>query len=139
MALATDDPPALAVLTFRASGPGAAGASIEGLRVLDLTRARAALVLRRGLEHHARGEYQRSRALFRKARDTDPHLAEASYDLACAEARLGETEAALRALGRAFELSPDRLRAVAEEDPDLATLRHEPVFRSLLGRKAPPP
>ncbi|MDF1564160.1 MAG: tetratricopeptide repeat protein [Deltaproteobacteria bacterium] len=121
--------PALAALSWRSQ---AAGAVVEGVEILDLRRGRAALALDRGLEHHAAGRYQESREHFRHAGELDPDFAEAAYDLACAEALLGAHDEAMRLLARAFELSPDRLRAVAEEDEDLAALRERPDWLPLL-------
>ena len=49
------------------------------------------------------------------------------YNLACAEARLGETDAALEHLAAAVEERPD-LRELAREDEDLAAIRDDPRF-----------
>jgi len=49
------------------------------------------------------------------------------YNLACAEARLGETEQALEHLAAAFEERPD-LRETARSDDDLASIRDDPRF-----------
>ena len=49
------------------------------------------------------------------------------YNLACAEARLGETDAALEHLAAAVEERPD-LRELAREDEDLASIRDDPRF-----------
>jgi tetratricopeptide (TPR) repeat protein len=57
------------------------------------------------------------------------------YNLACAEAHLGNADAALGHLGDAIAARP----AVAEhapEDPDLASLRDDPRFAALLGLSA---
>jgi hypothetical protein len=54
------------------------------------------------------------------------------YNLACAEARLGEQGAALDHLAAAFEERPD-LREAAGGDEDLAALRDDPRFRELVG------
>ena len=57
----------------------------------------------------------------------------AHYNTACARARLGQTDLALKALGQALELGYDDLKGV-EQDPDLATLREHPRFVNLLER-----
>jgi tetratricopeptide (TPR) repeat protein len=49
------------------------------------------------------------------------------YNLACAEARLGEKEAALGHLAQAVALE-DRFAEYARDDDDLATLRDDPRF-----------
>jgi len=49
------------------------------------------------------------------------------YNLACAEARLGDTDAALEHLAEAFAERPD-LREFARDDEDLASIRDDPRF-----------
>jgi Zn-dependent protease len=56
---------------------------------------------------------------------------EAAYDVACAMARSGDAEGALRLLERAAELG-FRKRSVAEVDPDLASLHADPRFQAWL-------
>jgi tetratricopeptide (TPR) repeat protein len=52
------------------------------------------------------------------------------YDLACAEAQLGQTDAAFRHLGEAFRLRPG-FADHAGDDPDLEPLRADPRFATL--------
>lgn len=59
--------------------------------------------------------------------------AETAYDTACALARAGDVEGALRLLDRAAELG-FRRRAVAAADPDLALLHADPRFQNWLTR-----
>ena len=54
------------------------------------------------------------------------------YNLACAEARLGERDAALDHLATAFA-ERDDLRKSAREDEDLASIRDDPRFDELAG------
>jgi hypothetical protein len=54
------------------------------------------------------------------------------YNLACAEARLGETDAAMEHLATAVRLRP-RFVEDARDDPDLVPLRDLPRFGELLG------
>jgi tetratricopeptide (TPR) repeat protein len=54
------------------------------------------------------------------------------YNLACAEAQLGETDAALGHLRTAVQANP-ALAAHLSEDTDLASLRDDPRFAELLG------
>jgi hypothetical protein len=49
------------------------------------------------------------------------------YNLACAEARLGEREPALEHIVRAVELE-ERFREPAQSDPDLESIRDDPRF-----------
>lgn len=51
------------------------------------------------------------------------------YNLACAEARLGEREAALEHLARAAALDP-RLSELAQDDSDFESIRDDPAFPS---------
>ena len=55
-----------------------------------------------------------------------------NYNLACAEARLGELEAAFGHLGEALELRPS-LAGLARDDTDLDALRADPRFEQLIG------
>jgi len=55
------------------------------------------------------------------------------YNLACAEARLGETEAAMDHLATAVRLRP-RFTDDARADPDLAPLHQLPRFGELVGQ-----
>jgi hypothetical protein len=54
------------------------------------------------------------------------------FNLACAEARLGEMDAALEHLAAALEERPD-LRETARTDDDFAGLRDDPRFAELIG------
>ena len=49
------------------------------------------------------------------------------YNLACAEARLGENEAAIDHLAQAVALE-DRFAELARDDEDLAAIRDDPRF-----------
>jgi len=55
-----------------------------------------------------------------------------TYNLACAEARLGESEEAIEHLRHAIELRPS-LADNAREDDDLESLRSDPRFAELVG------
>jgi thiol-disulfide isomerase/thioredoxin len=55
------------------------------------------------------------------------------YNLACAHARAGQTDSALKALGKALELGYSDLERV-EQDPDLSDIRAHPRFVNLLER-----
>jgi len=70
---------------------------------------------------------QRGRALL----EGDPPYSELYYNVACCEARAGQTAEAIAHLRRAIELY-EPLRAYAREDSDLAAIRDEPVFQELI-------
>ena len=55
----------------------------------------------------------------------------ACYGLACAQARSGRPDEALAAIRQAISLNPE-LRASADRDPDLATLREVGRLTALL-------
>jgi tetratricopeptide (TPR) repeat protein len=57
----------------------------------------------------------------------EPERGATLYNLACAEARAGRADDALAHLQRAVELQ-ERLRAMAQDDPDLETIRSDPRF-----------
>jgi tetratricopeptide (TPR) repeat protein len=59
-----------------------------------------------------------------------PQFAGPLYNLACAEALLGETDAALEHLARAVEVHPPYAET-AREDDDFASLRDDPRFASI--------
>jgi tetratricopeptide (TPR) repeat protein len=59
--------------------------------------------------------------------EENPQSAGSIYNLACAEAMLGETDAAIQHLARAVELHPPFAEA-AQNDDDLASLRDDPRF-----------
>jgi hypothetical protein len=58
------------------------------------------------------------------------------YNLACAEARLGEIDQAFPHLQRALESRPS-LKELAREDTDLDALRGDPRFDELVGAATP--
>jgi uncharacterized Ntn-hydrolase superfamily protein len=89
-------------------------------RLLDVHRRWDALRL--ATRHHAPGEYELGAAILRGAVDELGEDAVVLYDLACFEALAGQTTQAEEHLARALELDPG-LRASAEADPDLASLR----------------
>jgi uncharacterized Ntn-hydrolase superfamily protein len=78
--------------------------------------------LSRATFHHRPGAYELGAAILREALDDLGEDAVVLYDLACFEALAGQTTQAAAHLERALELDPS-LRASAEGDPDLASLR----------------
>jgi quercetin dioxygenase-like cupin family protein len=74
-----------------------------------------------------RGEYAEAKRLLEDAVREFPGQGVHLYNLACAEARLGEKDAAMEHLLRACELE-DRFAEYAPGDDDLASLRDDPRF-----------
>jgi tetratricopeptide (TPR) repeat protein len=79
-----------------------------------------------------RGEFEEARRQLAEAVDRYEDREALLYNLACAEARLGETEAALGHLADAVQRS-DRLIELARTDEDLDSLRGESRFDELIG------
>jgi quercetin dioxygenase-like cupin family protein len=75
----------------------------------------------------------RARELLSQGLERHPESGSLYYNLACLEAAQGSREAALAALAKAFSFRQE-LKAWAREDEDLAGLRDDPEFRSLLDR-----
>mgnify|MGYP002623327704 CR=1 FL=1 len=76
-------------------------------------------------------KYDEAKAVLEKAIQLVPHEPAGHYNLACALARLGQTDAALDALERAVSLGfnqPDAIRRVA----DFASLKSAPRFAELV-------
>ena len=74
-----------------------------------------------------RGEYTQAKELLVEANERYPGFAGILYNLACAEARLGEAEAALEHLNAAVGKEP-RFAEYAKTDDDLASVRDAPRF-----------
>jgi tetratricopeptide (TPR) repeat protein len=73
------------------------------------------------------GEYGEAKARLERALERFPDAGGLLYNLACAESRLGETDAALAHLERAIELWPG-FREAAVGDPDFEAVRDDPRF-----------
>jgi hypothetical protein len=76
------------------------------------------------------GDWEGGRQLLLGALERRPDSAVYRYNLACAEARLGEREAAIGHLLAAVE-AESRFREAAQTDEDLASLRDDPRFPTL--------
>jgi tetratricopeptide (TPR) repeat protein len=74
-----------------------------------------------------RGEYAEAKARLERALERHPDAGGLVYNLACAESRLGETDAALEHLERAIEIWPG-FRDAAAGDPDFEAIRGDPRF-----------
>jgi tetratricopeptide (TPR) repeat protein len=73
------------------------------------------------------GEYAEAKRMLVEGLETWPRAAGLLYNLACAESRLGETDAALEHLRAAAEIEP-RFAEYAREDEDLEAIRSDPRF-----------
>jgi tetratricopeptide (TPR) repeat protein len=73
------------------------------------------------------GDEARARAAVADSLADHPDHAQALYNVACAEAVLGDNDAALEHLGRAVELEP-KCREWARGDDDLDGIRGDPGF-----------
>jgi tetratricopeptide (TPR) repeat protein len=65
----------------------------------------------------------------------NPQPSDARYNLAVAQAQLGEKLRALDSLKEAIELQPD-LAAEAEKDPDFQRLKIDPDFRAITRQRS---
>ena len=74
--------------------------------------------------------YDESKVLLREGLELHPGNVSLLYNLACAEALSGETEAALEHLAEAA--TNPRFRKFAEEDPDFDSLRDDTRFKALV-------
>jgi tetratricopeptide (TPR) repeat protein len=74
-----------------------------------------------------RGEFAEAKARLEDALARHPEAGGLTYNLACAESRLGETDAALAHLERAIEIWPG-FREAAAGDPDFEAIRDDPRF-----------
>lgn len=73
------------------------------------------------------GRYEEARDRLRSALEENPDAGALLYNLACAEARLGESDAALDHLAQAIAVS-ESFAELAEGDDDLASIRDDPRF-----------
>jgi quercetin dioxygenase-like cupin family protein len=74
-----------------------------------------------------RGEFAQAKAMLEPAVAENPDAGGLLYNLACAESRLGETDAAIGHLARAVEIEPNFAR-YAQDDEDLEPIRSDPRF-----------
>ena len=115
----------------QASGEGAEASAAR--RVLAAVRAQLAFGGAVAAELLRVGDWRRVRPAFAIAARAAPRDPLARYNLACAQARCGETEKALASLAEALDLGlPEPLRIGTDED--LASLRARPELGRLLER-----
>jgi tetratricopeptide (TPR) repeat protein len=80
----------------------------------------------------ARGEVAEAKVRLLAAIERWPDSSGLLYNLACAESRLGETDAALAHLAQSLELEP-RMADFARSDEDFEAIRSDPRFAPLVG------
>ncbi|TVQ61300.1 MAG: PDZ domain-containing protein [Phycisphaerales bacterium] len=102
-----------------------------GAAVAEASGADARTLQRRANEAFRTKEYAEARDALQRLVRLRPEDALAHYNLACALARLGETEAALDALEDAIGVGFINFHHMAH-DKDLAPLRGEPRFQAVL-------
>ena len=79
-----------------------------------------------------RGEHEKAKKLLTEALPKYADKAGMLYNIACAEALLGETDEALGHLREALEKQPQYAES-AREDPDFEPIRSDPRFAELVG------
>jgi tetratricopeptide (TPR) repeat protein len=82
----------------------------------------------------AQGDEQGARQEFEAGIETYPDAWQGYYNLACAEARLGNRDEALNNLRRAAEIDADVVGKFAPEDTDFASLKDDPEFLAITGK-----
>jgi hypothetical protein len=87
-----------------------------------------------GTPAYQAGRYDEFKQLLVAGLERHPGNTALLYDLACAEALLGENESALDHLAQAA--SNPRVREAAQEDSDFGSLRDDPRFSAALGQGA---
>ena len=82
------------------------------------------------------GDYNGAKRALTEALDRYEDREGLLYNLACAEARLGETDAAIGHLGESIALRPS-FAELARNDEDLDALKSDPRFDEIVGAEQP--
>lgn len=80
------------------------------------------------------GQEEAARREFEAGIEAYPDAWQGYYNLACAEARLGNREAALENLARAAEVNQEVVATYAPDDSDFASIKDDPAFLALTGQ-----
>jgi tetratricopeptide (TPR) repeat protein len=83
------------------------------------------------------GQEEAARREFRAGIDAYPDAWQGYYNMACAEARLGDSDAALENLARAAEINQEVVAKYAPDDSDFESLRNDDEFLALTGQAGP--
>jgi mannose-6-phosphate isomerase-like protein (cupin superfamily) len=84
-----------------------------------------------GMSLLSRGDEEGARREFTTGIEAYPDAWQGYYNLACAEARMGNRESALANLARAAEIDAGVVQRYAEDDEDFASLKDDPEFLRL--------
>jgi tetratricopeptide (TPR) repeat protein len=87
-----------------------------------------------GMSLLAQGQEEAARREFAAGIEAYPDAWQGYYNLACAEARLGNREEALEQLRRASEIDAEVVRKYAPEDEDFESIKDDPEFLALTGQ-----
>jgi tetratricopeptide (TPR) repeat protein len=87
-----------------------------------------------GMSLLAQGDEQAARKEFEAGQETYPDAWQGYYNLACVEARLGNTDAAIEQLERAAEIDREVVAKYAPEDSDFASIFEDPRFLAITGQ-----
>jgi hypothetical protein len=90
-----------------------------------------------GMSKLAQGDEQGGRAELVAGLEAHPGEWQGHFNLACADARLGSTDAALEQLELAAEIDREAVAKWAPEDNDLVSLRDDPRFLAITGQPNP--
>lgn len=105
------------------------------LHVLGLAGSQARLLSKKAHQAHQEEHFEQSARLWLQARRLNPDSTDLAYNVACAEARLGHHEDAIRSLDEAIRLGGDRYRSWARQDRDLAPLWEMAEFQAIVRRQ----
>jgi len=95
---------------------------------------RAAELMEQANALHREARYEKAAQLWEEALRVAPGRHQLLYNLACAYARMGRTAEALERLAQSIPAGMLNFDHI-EGDPDLVSLREEPAYKSLIGRK----
>lgn len=87
-----------------------------------------------GFSLHSAGRYDEARKAFERAAELDFNKMQSIYNIACGYARAGDSDQAMVYLKKAWEAGFNEVDQY-KNDEDLASLRNDPRFKSLLESK----
>jgi tetratricopeptide (TPR) repeat protein len=87
-----------------------------------------------GMSLLAQGQEEAARREFAAGIEAYPDAWQGYYNLACAEARLGNRDKALDQLRRATEIDAEVVRRYAPDDEDFQSIKDDPEFLALTGQ-----
>ena len=87
-----------------------------------------------GMSLLAQGQEEAARREFAAGIEAYPDAWQGYYNIACAEARMGNREEALAELRRAAAIDADVVRKYAPDDLDFASIKDDPEFLAVTGQ-----